>query len=400
MNLSTPSGLSVLFVDDQPILLKMLLSFLEIKAPDWRIQTAKDGPEALEVLEKETPEIVVSDMNMPGMDGMNLLQNVKQKHPSLIRFILSGQPGQGEILKSVGVAHQFLNKPVKMEELFHALELSRSLYRRVQDPKLQEMISNVGTLPTPRDVYFKISKMLEDPELELGDIAQVISEDASISAKILQLVNSAYFGFSSRMDSIADAVGTLGIENIRSLILIIGVSCTKNEEIEPFFDVGAFGRHSLEVGKLCRTIGKMKGLKGREIESVFTAGLLHDIGKLVIVDHHLDTYRERCFAKEQVEKPHLEVEESGFEKNKHPLVGAALLALWGMPAKVVNAVAYHHEPSETDSHLAAIVHLAESITNAKHLRLDWEEYLDTDFVQSEVVEALDLGAEVQELMAG
>lgn len=400
MHLSAVNNLSVLFVDDQPLLLKMIYNVIQFKAPDWNIRLAGSGSEALQFLEEESSEIIVSDMNMPGMDGMSLLQTVREKHPNLLRFILSGQSSKNNILSSVGVAHQFLNKPIQMNELVEALELSRSLYRRIQDPGLQKMISTVGTFPTPREVYFKITNMLNDSEVELSDISEVVSEDVAISAKILQLVNSAFFGRGSRVDSINEAVSVLGIQNIRSLILVVGFAAEQDAELNTMISIDAYAQHALEVGQLSRWIAKRSGLKREEQDSLFTAGLLHNIGKLVVVDHHKDYYQENGIQENPYEDQ-LHIEELGIEENRHALIGAALLALWGLPAKIINAVAFHHDPEDSSgpqSNYAMLVHVAEAITNFNHCSDAEKSIFDSRFINTKYVEELELRDEIERWM--
>ena len=142
-----PQQISVLFVDDQPLLLKTIARAIRKKAPDWRCRMAESGAEALNLLKEEAAEIVVSDMMMPGMDGVSLLQNIREAYPNTLRFILSGQSNKDNILDSVGLAHQFFNKPIELSEMIEALSLGRSLYKRIQSPELQNIVSSVKSLP-------------------------------------------------------------------------------------------------------------------------------------------------------------------------------------------------------------------------------------------------------------
>lgn len=396
MSVSATDNLSVLFVDDQPLLLKTLQRVIRKNAPDWKVRVAISGKEALKKLEEEACEIIVSDMRMPAMDGVSLLQTVKNRYPNLLRFILSGESSPKSILNSVGIAHQFFQKPIEINEIVEALELSRSLYKRIQDPDLQNLISTVTNLPTPKEVYFKISKMLNEPMVDLMDVANVISEDVSISAKILQMVNSAFFGNGSKLDNIQDAVSTLGIQNIQSLILMIGLESGQNKT-NSIISIESYAHHSLEVAQLCRWLAKRSGQKMKDQDSLFTAGLLHNVGKLVLLDRHAQYYR-RMRIKEDPYQSRLIIEKEGVEKNSHALTGAALLALWGLPARIVNAVAFHHDPehsADVQSNYAMFVHIAEAVVNFRKNSDEKGSVFESEYINTQYFEELGLRNELE-----
>lgn len=397
MSVSVTDNLSVLFVDDQPLLLKTLQRVIRKNAPNWTVRVAISGKEALEMLEDEGSEIIVSDMRMPAMDGVSLLQTVKNRYPNLLRFILSGESSPESILSSVGIAHQFFQKPIEINEMVEALELSRSLYRRIQDPGLQNLISTVTNLPTPKEVYFKISSMLNDSMVDLMDVANVISKDVSISAKILQLVNSAFFGHGSKLDNIQDAVSTLGIQNIQSLILMIGLESGQTNKANTIISIGSYAHHSLEVAQLCRWLAKRSGQRIKDQDSLFTAGLLHNVGKLVLLDRHAHYYRHMRI-KEDPYQSHLIIEKEGIEKNSHALTGAALLALWGLPARIVNAVAFHHDPehsADVQSNYAMFVHIAEAVINFRKNSDERDSVFESEYINTQYFEELGLRNELE-----
>ncbi len=391
-----PQQISVLFVDDQPLLLKTIARAIRKKAPDWRCRMAESGAEALALLKEEPADIVVSDMMMPGMDGVSLLQNIREAYPNTLRFILSGQSNKENILDSVGLAHQFFNKPIDLTEIIEALSLGRSLYKRIQSSELQNIVSSVKSLPTPKSVYLKIDSKLKDPNVELSDVSTLISEDAAISAKILQMVNSAFFGRSQRIDSIHEAVIALGVENVRSLILIVGVTGDFAEELNSILSMEAYANHSIQVAQLCRWLAKKSGLNHVDQDSLFTTGLLHNVGKLVLISHFQDYYLKNGL-REDVYAKRLRVEDEK-QGSGHALVGAALLALWGLPARIVNGVAFHHRPEESSSfqsNYALIVHIAEGIINYLKTDNSCDSILDSAFVNGTFLKELGMSESIE-----
>ena len=245
-------------------------------------------------------------------------------------------------------------------------------------------------------MYLKIDSKLKDPYVELSEIATLISEDAAISAKILQMVNSAFFGRSQRIDSIHEAVIALGIQNIRSIILVVGITGDFAEELNSVISMDAYANHSIQVAQLCRWLAKKSGLSHVDQESLFTTGLLHNVGKLVLISHFQDYYLEEGF-REDVYAKRLKVEDEK-QGNGHALVGAALLALWGLPARIVNGVAFHHRPDESSSFLsnyALIVHIAEGIINYFNSDNRCDSILDSEFVNGAFLKELGMSGSLE-----
>ncbi len=145
-------------------------------------------------------------MRMPGMDGAQLLDLVKVKFPRTVRIILSGQSDRETILRSVGPSHQYLSKPCDLDELKQRLMRAFALRDMLNDTHLKEVIGRLKTVPSLPALYVAVTEALRSSDSSITEIGNLIAQDMGMSAKVLQLVNSAFFGLSNRVSSPQQAV--------------------------------------------------------------------------------------------------------------------------------------------------------------------------------------------------
>ena len=224
-----------------------------------------------------------------------------------------------------------------------------------------EMVCAIERLPSVPAVYCELVEALADPHSDLADMAKIISRDAAMGAKVLQLANSAFFGLRGEVSSILDAITFLGIETVRYLVLMVGV-CEqfRSTLFEPGF-VEKIWNHSVQTANLARIIAETEHTSLALAEQAFVGGLLHDVGKLVFAENLAKSYREVLDYSTLHNQQTWNVERQ-ILKATHGDVGAYLLDLWGLPEAVTKAVAMHHEPvaEEGADGLSplAIVHVA------------------------------------------
>lgn len=323
----------ILFVDDEPRIIEGIRRMLRPLRDQWQVLTAGSGAEALELLERHDVDVVISDMRMPVMDGAELLRQVKERFPKVVRIILSGQSDRDSILRAIGPTHQYLSKPCAPEALRATLTRACQLRDTLNHPGLAAIISRLSSLPTLPSSYQRLVQELQAPAPSLTRIAEAISDDLGMSAKILQLVNFSLFRANRTVTTPAEAAMALGLENLRSLVLGAGIFA--QEEQDPSHV--AIWEHGKRVGTLARAIASAEGLPREEVSLCFTAGVLHDCGRVVLSGH----YEE---AGDLATRTHL----TGAERRRfgaaHPQIGAYLLGLWGLPYPLVEAVAHHHQP--------------------------------------------------------
>jgi putative nucleotidyltransferase with HDIG domain len=206
------------------------------------------------------------------------------------------------------------------------------------DVEAQAMIAGITTLPTAPTSYHELNRVLSSPEVAASDVAEIIEGDVALFAKVLQLVNSAFFGLGRRITSAREAVAYLGIAPLRSVILSVELMRTfKLARPIDGFSLDTLEQHAAIVA---RTAGRLVR-STRRAENAFTAGLLHDIGKLVLASEHPDKLEALLAEAHATGRPlhQVEREQTG---TTHAEIGAYLLGLWGLPYAVVEAVAHHH----------------------------------------------------------
>ncbi|OGP69740.1 MAG: hypothetical protein A2Y80_03490 [Deltaproteobacteria bacterium RBG_13_58_19] len=335
----------ILFVDDEPNVLEGLKRMLRGKRDEWDLAFAGTGPEALEILEREPFDVVVSDMRMPGMDGAQLLTEVQRRHPLIVRIVLSGQSDQAMILQSVRPAHQYLTKPCDAETLKNTIERSNQLRDLLTDNTLRQIVSQMETLPSLPSLYAEIMREVESEYSSMQKIGQIISRDIGMTAKVLQLVNSAFFGHCRHVSSPVQASELLGLETIKSLVIHVHIFSQFKHATLPSSFMNRLWDHSLATGIYAQTIAKLEKLGRTVIDDAFMAGVLHDAGKLILAANFPKRYRQ-ALLEALKNKTSLEESEQQIFGVGHAEVGAYLLALWGLPQPIVGAVAFHHRPRQ------------------------------------------------------
>jgi putative nucleotidyltransferase with HDIG domain len=342
--MTTPSKMRVLFVDDEPIILELIKMTVSSMAGEWDIRYATSAEEAMELLAKDSYGLVVSDMQLPGMSGAQLLNEVMRRAPATIRLILSGGGDRELVMKCAGATHQFMVKPFKLAELKGALKRINGLKQHLHAPEIQKLVAKRQSLPSIPDVYFKILEELQKPYCSVEEIGEIVATDPGFSVKLLQLVNSAFLGFAREVTNPAEAVMILGTGTIRSLALSLNVFSAFSLPKSTGGCIERVWTHSARVARLAQRIAKLEGGDEKTREEAFTAGLLHDVGQLILADNPATDYLKLLCDCAASGRALVEAERETLQAT-HADVGAYLLDLWGLPLALVEAVALHHEPS-------------------------------------------------------
>jgi HD-like signal output (HDOD) protein len=327
----------VLFVDDEPLLLDGLRRRLRRNRGEWEMEFVTSGKAALEALARGSFDIIVSDIRMPEMDGAALLGHVQQSYPQVIRIALSGYTEMEAALRALPVVHQFLSKPCEGPVIENVLDRAVSLHSLLADPAIRNAVGSVGELPSTPRIYSELTRLLANPEVETRAIAHVIEQDPAVSARLLQIVNSAFFGLSQPIASLPQAVLHLGIEPIKNLAF--SVELFRTFPVRDVLSLDLLQQHSYLTAKIAAALVTPDGCA----HDVFAAALLHDVGKLVLASKLPREFSEAMRLACQRREPLYVIEEElhGFT---HAEAGAYLLGLWGLPYPIVEAVAHHHRP--------------------------------------------------------
>lgn len=370
----------ILFVDDEPRILEGLRRMLRPQRNDWEMAFAPGGEAALALMEASPFDVIVSDMRMPGIDGAALLCHVREHYPQMVRIVLSGHTELSTALRVVPVAHQFLAKPCDAEMLRVAIERACHLKALLSDDSIRRTVTALGNLPLLPRTYEALTQALADPEVSLLKVAKIIERDVGVSAKVLQLVNSAFFGVAHSITNIQSSVSYLGINTLKNLVLSVEIfRAFKPQRELPGFSLEKLQRHAQLTAQIAARLPVPTHLN----DIAVVAGMLHDVGKLILAwklsGHFEKMLKEALGAHCPVNK----VEEiaDGFS---HAEIGAYLLGLWGLPYTVVEAVALHHGPNRVphqnfDAISAVYVadllaHWLEEISSGGPITYDLENY--------------------------
>lgn len=358
--------LSILFVDDETNILKGIERMLFPFRKEWNMGFVENGNKALEYIENNKVDVIISDMRMPEMDGAQLLEKIKEKDPQIIRIILSGQSDNEKSLKSTRLAHQYLAKPFDSDKLKKILEKTIKLRELLNKKELVNFVNGIGNLPVLPKIFTQIESELKNRDISLNKIGDLIATDITLSAKILQIVNSAFFGLPTKVSNVSQATTYLGINIIKSLILSIGVFTQLKLTKENEFYLENLWEHSLQVANLAKKIASIEGFEKSIIEEAYTAGLLHDLGKIILFQK--TNYYSDVFNLMENDEIKFEEAEKKLYGASHSEIGGYLIGLWGLQDEIIEAVAFHHTPklaNDDSLNILYTVHIANSLANIK-----------------------------------
>jgi putative nucleotidyltransferase with HDIG domain len=336
----------ILFVDDEPMVLKGLQRILRKMRSEWDMTFTSCGKDALDILAQKPMDVIVSDLRMPEMDGGQLLAEVKKQHPHVVRIILSGQLDQDITLKSVKLAHQSLSKPCDADILRNTLAKLFALRDFLSNKSIKKIVSQIESLPSMPAIYTEIMAEMQSPDPSIQNIGEIISRDVSMTAKILQIVNSAFFGLFRKISSPQEAVMMLGTDTIKSLVLSVKIFSEFSQKKFSWFSINTLFNHSMSVSLNAKTIIKNENLDQAFPNTAMMAGLLHDIGKLILAINFKETYQQLLAETQRSEQNLWDLEYDAFGTS-HAEIGAYLMGLWRLENPIIETIAFHHLPGKS-----------------------------------------------------
>jgi len=335
----------ILFVDDEDNLLQGLKRMLRSMRHEWDMAFAGGGREALDILAEEPFNVVVSDMRMPVMDGPQLLTEIKKKYPHMVRIILSGHSNMEHSIKSVEVAHQYLSKPCSAEELKKTINHACEMRNLLSNERLLEFVSKIEHIPSIPSLYLEIIEELHSPYASIKVVGEIISKDIGMTAKILQITNSAFFGLPQYITNPEHAAVFLGLDAIKGLVLATKVFSSFDQGKTEELRIDSLWRHSITVGAFARKIAQEEQCDKQVVDDSLVAGMLHDVGRLLMATHYPEEYK-KMLAMAHNKNCILWEAERNILGTTHGEIGAYLLGLWGLPDSIIEALAFHHYPEK------------------------------------------------------
>lgn len=357
--------LRVMFVDDEANVLSGLERLLRPMRRQWEMRFCPGGAQALQSLAVQPADILISDMRMPGMTGGELLAEVMRRWPATTRVILSGQADRVMIHQTIGPAHQFLAKPCDPDHVQGMIGRIWRLRRAIANSTVHALVGGMTSLPSLPERYDHLMQLLHDDRTEAAALADHVGADPGMAARVLQLLNSAFFGGRHILADPRDAARRLGMETLRALAASPQAFSRLETGSQVWFDPGGMWGHSIRVARLARRIAQDMGLDADRVQVAETAGLLHDAGHMLLAGHRPKEFVILSRRVGQEGDVHGERLVLGCT---HGEIGAYLLGLWGLPDGIVEAVNWHHEPGRCPAEhgpVATAVHVADALDSLR-----------------------------------
>lgn len=343
-----PAKPRILFVDQEPRALAGLRRALYGERDVWDMVFAESLQPALEAFDQAPFDVIVADTPVSGEDDA-LLMGVMARYPSTVRIVLSGEAQRETMLRFMGPMHQYLAKPCDPDTLKATLARACALSNLLTNDRLRRLVARMERLPSLPSLYLDIMEALRAPDPSAKRVGEIIAQDLGMSAKVLQVVNSAFYALRQQISNPAHAVVLLGLDSIR--ILVLSLHVFQQFEAMPVqrLSLKVLWRHSILVATAAKRMVQLETADSRAADHAFMAGLLHDVGKLVLT---VNLPKEHAAAVKRAEASHIALHEAEAEMlgATHAEVGAYLLGIWGLPDTIVMATAYHHHIRDGDPH--------------------------------------------------
>jgi HD-like signal output (HDOD) protein len=311
----------------------------------WEVTSVANGNAALAAME-QPQDVVVADLDLDEIDGVEFLNGVQATYPKTTRFILACEADRERMVKQVMGTHRFLGKPLDRSTLKNAIEGALALESWIPTNSIRELTGRIRTLPTIPTLYLEVQAALRSPDTTTDQVGAIIAKDMAMTTKLLQVLNSACFGLSRKITNPTEAVGILGFETVSSMVMTIKL-LSQYDKVKPvYFSIDRLWRHSTEVARSAKQIALWQTDDAALAEMAFTAGLMHDIGKVVLAANFDEQYRGAQSLARKQGMELWEVEKEIFGAT-HGEIGAYLLGLWGMPLDLLEVAALHHYPTRS-----------------------------------------------------
>ncbi len=359
---------NILFVDDDENIIDGYKRILRRQRDRWKLHFVSTGEEALELMAQVRIDLIVTDMMMQGMRGDELLKQVTERYPATVRIIMSGHVDETALKNALSVSHQYLTKPCSPELFKELIAQVFKIQECLQHPEMIDSIGDINQLPSLPAIYHELQKEISDENSTAQSIADIFARDMVLSAKLLQLVNSPYFGFNRRISNLNEAVNLIGIKKLSHLVLSTFVTESFKVEDSKFFSyLNYVSQDSLRTGELARMIALAENQPEDRPDQAYLGGLLHNMGLLIFMSKMPDKFKlllnRLKHSGEDVAR--VENEVFGFTRSE---AGAYVLGLWKIPPRVTESIMLQNSPNATDyDNINALtaVHAASALLRTK-----------------------------------
>jgi HD-like signal output (HDOD) protein len=366
------TALRILYLEEDPTLVAQLIHYLGNKT-EWEVAHAKNPQEARAISAKQPIDVALISATMIDTDPVAVAEDLTKVHKKITIFVLAPDADSGGGLAYASGRFQWLTKPCPPEALISAIERMASLVSWLTNNTTIDLVAGLHSLPTIPSNYQGVIRAIHSPHSSVQDIAAAVEKDMGITSRVLQVANSAYYGYSKKITSPMEASMLLGIDTLKSLVRYTHVlnNFPQTPATNAVFD--QVWRHSAGVAAVARKIVLLHTQDEGLGDEAFTAALLHDIGKVVLTSLKSDEYKAVIRQAAETNTLLNSVERIKLQTT-HAETGAYLLSLWGIPFSILEAVAWHHYPREcknknfsalTAVHIANVAEHRRNVTDDK-----------------------------------
>ena len=360
----------ILCVHDDPTVLERFRRALLEREHDWQVRLERTSDEGVAAFHDWQPDAVIAGVRPPVVDGLDLLVRVRDERSEVIRIAIGDTTLNAGTLRTLKIAHRVVPETIPASDFVESLRRALLLRDIVSPAPLRKLLGELGSLPAVPHVYSELTRRLEDPSVSVVELADLVSEDVALATQVLRMANSAYFGRERSVTGLTDAAARLGTRLLRSLVLTAelygGFAMPRSyagrmEELQ---------RHSALVARIASSLEPRAAWK----DDAFSAGLLHDVGKLVLMSRIAERYEAIEAEAMESGRELFDVEEQHLGAH-HGSIGACLLGMWGLPSTILEAVHGHHGLSLEVQHrlnpsraVALADRLAHDVTDSEEVR--------------------------------
>lgn len=369
----------VLFIDDDSETLRTILK--ELSASDYDLFIAESIVEARKIMITDKMDVVVCNVKVGEASGIDFLTSLKKRHPNIHRVILTEEKDEELVTAAVirGQATNTIPKPWPEGGLKGNIDHILKMRNALKQKMLLEELNEIDQLPSLPTLYQEFSEAVAN-EKPVKEISTIIESDVSLSTRLLQIANSAFFGTTSAIYSVDQAVVRLGLNSVKDLVMTFAFVNELDWSDEQLSRLQAIFNHSSLVNRFLKVVYQKK-LKQPLSQAMACIGITHDIGKVIILQYFTDRYEAILENQEKLENATFYESEKalGFKWFEHQDVGAYFLHMWNLPDGVVEATLYHHEPENASEQNREVIE-ALAFTNNLIARLELlEEDADLDW---------------------
>ncbi len=315
--------LKVMCIDDDVFMLKAIARLIRRIRPEWEIILVSEPLNWLSEWNKhncQPPAIIISDLLMPHKCGDELLEEVKQTYPQVVRALLTGNTQENLPQKAHAYSHFVLPKPFTQEDFERLFECTERLYQMPFNNECRTKLGSLKDLPVLPNSIHRLQQTIASPTCDLQSIADTISHEPVLVARVFQIANSSYLGFRRTTDSLSEAVGRLGATLVESIaISLLSHHANSLVSKKAHQDIS---EQALRVSYISRLLAKNLGYSLQDKDRVFVSSLLTAIGKLILMEEGADIHNVDSF---------LELQQ---EYADYYIVTAYMLMIWGYGSEI------------------------------------------------------------------